>query len=130
MAMPKGLDLKSALEQIEGQIARESATYAGNLVEKMEAEIGFVEVDFSDEAKANFDKAIRFLNGKSMDAFSKAFYKLSLVEQDDYTSISDYKAKEIAISNASIKMRNALKKLEVELEVKKLITASISAEEK
>ena len=124
MKIPKEVDVKSALEQINEQIARESATYVGQLVEKIESEIGFVEKVFSEDAVADFDKATRFLNGKNVASFTKSFHKLSISEQENYTEISDYKSKEIAINNSSVKMRNALRKLKVELSIKELLEES------
>lgn len=130
MEIPKNIVKAKAVEQLTGKIELESATWAGRLAEKVEAEKKMVGGDFTDSQLANYEKAANFLAGKDQKHFMQAFNKMSIAEQEDYTAVLEYKTAENRVNNAKVQMETALARVNACAEVKEIIEASIAAEKK
>jgi len=128
MEIPNSIVRVSAIEQLEGKIKLESATWAGRLAEKVEAEKNMIGGDFTEAQLENYQKAVNFLSGKDQKSFTRAFSKLSQDEQSDYTNVIAYKTAESRVNNAIVQMETCMARIEACVEVKKLFEASIPAE--
>lgn len=128
MEIPKSIVTASAIEQLEGKIKLESATWAGRLAEKIEAEKKMVGPgEFTEAQLKNYQKAVNFLAGKDQKSFTRAFSKMSQDEQSDYTNVLEYKTAENRVNNAIVQMETCMSRIEACIEVKELIEASITA---
>ena len=130
MEIPKNIVKTKAVEQLVGKIELESATWAGRLAEKVEAEKKLVGGNFTEKQLENYEKAANFLSGKDQKMFARAFSKMSQDEQTDYTSVLEYKTAENRVNNATVQMETALARVDACAEVKQIIEAAIAADKK
>jgi hypothetical protein len=130
MEIPKNIVKEKAIEQLSGKIELESATWAGRLAEKVEAEKKLVGGPFSEDQIKNYEKTASFLNGKDQKHYMQSFSKLSVAEREDYSAILEYKTAENRVNNAIVQMETALARVNACTEVKELIESSMTDKDK